>query len=226
MDFFKSIYLNIISIVRVFGASLIRKIELANLKVEWAKRNLNNCTTPVKYFPIDLVTIGDHSYGPIDIYTYFTKGEGLQIGKYCSIAKDVKFILGGNHSTYNLMTFPIKNKFIDKNINESITKGKIVLEDDVWIGVGAIILSGVHIGQGCVIAAGSVVTKSFPKYSIIGGNPAKLIKMRFEENIVSMLYQFDLKIGSLNPNLIIENIDWLSCPLTEDAVRKLILLTR
>jgi hypothetical protein len=89
------LYLQISILIRELGSKMLRLLELVNLKAEWAIKNPHNNTYPVRYFPIDLVSIGDYSYGPIDIYTYRAVGEGLEIGKYCSIAKDVKFILGG-----------------------------------------------------------------------------------------------------------------------------------
>lgn len=221
MNIFKKKYLKMHSIIRVFGSKILRYIEHANLNAEWSIKNANNKTYPVKYFPISLVSIGDHSYGPIDIYTYSAKGEHLEIGKYCSIAKDVKFVLGGNHRTDCLMTYPIQNKFISDQINESLTKGEIVLDDDVWVGVGATILSGVHLGQGCVVAAGSVVTKSFPAYALIGGNPAKIIKMRFKENILKTLNETNINLGAIEPKIIVDNIDWFCSELNENTIRDL-----
>jgi len=215
-------YLQLSFLVRVLGSKILRLIELINLKVEWTLKNSNNKTYPVSYFPIDLVQIGDYSYGPIDLYTYGAEGEGLEIGKYCSIAKDVKFVLGGNHKTDCLMTFPVKNKFGKDQENESFTKGKIILEDDVWIGVGSTILSGIRLGQGCVVAAGSVVTKSFPPYAIIGGNPARIIKMRFDENVIKALENSAIQIGSIESKELINNIEYYSNTLNEKTVRDLI----
>lgn len=216
-------YLQLSFLVRVLGSKILRLIELVNLKADWALKYPNNKTYPVRYFPIDLVTIGDYSYGPIDVYTYGAKGEGLEVGKFCSIAKDVKFVLGGNHKTNCLMTFPVKNKFGKEKENESLTKGKIVLEDDVWIGVGSTILSGVRLGEGCVVAAGSVVTKSFPSYAIIGGNPARIIKMRFDEKVLNKLETSAIKISSIEAKDIIGNIEYYSDTLDEKTICDLIV---
>jgi len=216
-------YLRLSFLVRISGSKILRLIELVNLKADWALKYPNNKTYPVHYFPIDLVDIGDYSYGPIDVYTYGAEGEGLKIGKFCSIAKDVKFVLGGNHKTNCLMTFPVKNKFGKTQENESITKGKIVLEDDVWIGVGSTILSGVRLGQGCVVAAGAVVTKSFPPYAIIGGNPARIIKMRFDDKILNKLETAAIKISSIEAKDMIENIEYYSEELDEKTICDLIV---
>ena len=74
---------------------------------------------------------------------------------------------------------------------EAKSKGDIIIKDDVWIGTNAIILSGVTIGQGAIIAAGAVVTKDVPPYAIAGGNPAQIIKYRFEPEIIEKLKKFD-----------------------------------
>lgn len=220
---FIKIYFKISFLFRVIVSKNLRLLEFVSLKSEWALKNANNKTYPVSIFPINLVNVGDYSYGPIDVYTYKAEGEGLQIGKYCSIAKDVKFILGGNHKTDCLMTFPVRNKFSTKHINESLSKGKIILEDDVWIGVGATILSGVRLGQGCIVAAGSVITKSFPPYAIVGGNPARIIKMRFDDKLLNSLKLADIKISSIEEKDIIDNLKLYSSTLNEKLIEDLIL---
>lgn len=165
-------------------------IKMVHFTNKWREHFKNNFTTPVKIMPIDKISIGDFSYGPIEVLSWRNSNEKLMIGKYCSIASGVKFILGGNHHTSKFMTYPIKNKLIDKSV-ESFTKGPIIIEDDVWIGTDSIILSGITIGKGSVIAAGSVVTKSFPAFSIIGGNPAKILKYRFEDEIIQNFENID-----------------------------------
>lgn len=89
-----------------------------------------------------------------------------------------------------------------------------MVDDDVWIGHGAMVLSGVHIGQGAVIAAGSVVTKDVPSYAIVGGNPATLIKYRCEEEMRAKLEEIDF--SRLNDHLIEEHIDCFYQTLEED----------
>ena len=78
---------------------------------------------------------------------------------------------------------------------EAISNGDIIIEDDVWIGENAVILSGVHIGQGAVIAAGAVVTRDIPPYSIVAGVPAKILRYRFDQDVINELLKIDF--GSL-----------------------------
>jgi len=218
----RKLYLFLSLLFRVVGSKILRLLELVYLKAAWAIKNPKNNTYPVRYFPIDLVNVGDYSYGPIDLYTYRAEGEGLEIGAYCSIAKEVKFILGGNHKTDCFMTFPVKNIFGETHENQSLTKGKIILEDDVWIGVGATLLSGIRLGQGCIVAAGAVVTKSFPPYAIVGGNPARILKMRFDENVIKVLENSKVKIGAIESKEITDNLEYFSSTLDEKTVQNLI----
>ncbi|MCR5419377.1 MAG: CatB-related O-acetyltransferase, partial [Lachnospiraceae bacterium] len=110
------------------------------------------------------------------------------IGDYCSIAGEVHFVMGGEHNYKHTSTYPFAEKvFYEKT--DGICRGPIVVKDDVWIGFGVIILSGVTIGQGSVIAAGSIVTKDVPPYSVWIGNCVK--KKRFSEKIIEELLRID-----------------------------------
>ncbi|MFV0577714.1 MAG: CatB-related O-acetyltransferase [Fusobacterium ulcerans] len=111
----------------------------------------------------------------------------IKIGNFCSIAPNV-LILGDYHNFYKITSYFIfGNLFNEKIKNEKISKGDIIIEDDVWIGGNSVILSGIKIGRGSVIGAGSVVTKNVPKYSIVVGNPGKVIKKRFSEKEIEKL---------------------------------------
>lgn len=90
---------------------------------------------------------------------------------------------------------------------EAVSKGDITIEDDVWIGYGATILSGVKIGQGAVIAAGAVVTRDVPPYAIAGGVPAKVIKWRFPQAIIDKLVKIDF--SKLDEKMVRKHIDEL-----------------
>ncbi|RCR67630.1 CatB-related O-acetyltransferase [Larkinella punicea] len=136
--------------------------------------------------------IGEYTYGK-PIILDWSEGSRLEIGKFCSIADEVKIFLGGNHRTEWISTYPFPTLpavfHNAKNIsNYSSTKGDVIIGNDVWIGKGASILSGVTIGHGAVIGAYSVVTKNINPYEIHAGNPAKLIRKRFDEDdIISLL---------------------------------------
>lgn len=150
---------------------------------KWRKLNSHNKTSIGNIFPFNLVKVGKYSYGILNIESYGNKNEGLEIGNYVSIAPNVIFLLGGNHYTKTLTTYPFKVMYFNETTPEALSKGKIIVEDDVWIGMNTLVLSGVKIGKGAVIGAGSVVSKDIPPYAIAVGNPCKVIKYRFSEII-------------------------------------------
>mgnify|MGYP004525761531 CR=1 FL=1 len=177
---------------------------LMKFKKNWRKRNVHNLTVAKNIFPIDKVDVGRYTYGPLNILTFGNPKEHLKIGSFCSIGPDVKFLLGGEHPYRGVSTFPFKVKVCGFEY-EAKTKGPIVIEDDVWIGANSIVLSGVHIGQGAIIVAGSVVAKDVPPYAIFTGN--KVIRYRFPENVTEKLLNFDY--SKLEDTDIKENIDLL-----------------
>ena len=161
---------------------------------KWVKKNKDNDTIPNNIFDENVVHVGEYSYGELNIVSFDNKTK-LIIGKYVSIAQNVKFLLDVEHHTDCLMTYPFKVKILLEKEPETFSKGNIIVDDDVWIGYGATIMSGVHIGQGAVIAAGAIVTKDIPPYAIVGGVPAKIIKYRFDNKILKELTNF--KINSI-----------------------------
>lgn len=135
--------------------------------------------------------IGCYTYGNPNVLDW-KEGTTLKIGNFCSIAENVKIFLGGNHRIDWVSTYPfsvVEDFHLDaKNIKgHTATKGNVIIGNDVWIGHSATILSGVTIGDGAVVAANSVITKNIGPYEIWAGNPAKLIKKRFSEEIIEKL---------------------------------------
>ncbi len=173
----------------------------------WRKLNKHNDThIGRRVFNPEIVKVGSYSYGALNVYSYNEKSnDKLVIGNYVSIAEDVKFFLGANHQLNSVTTFPLRTKLIGLSHMDAINKGPLVIEDEVWIGANSLLFSGITIGKGSIIAAGSIVTKSVEPYTIVGGNPAKKIRNRFEATVINKLMQLDLI--AIQPKLIRENID-------------------
>ena len=177
--------------------------------IKYRNNNKHNRTKYIEGAYVDAIIIGKETYG--DINAEMTNSDAkLIIGNYCSIAKGVRFITCSDHRTDTLSTFPFHTFFLGEK-TDAISKGDIIVEDDVWIGFGAIILSGIHIGQGAIIGAGAVVTKDVPPYSIVGGAPARVIRKRFSEDIIEYLLTLDY--AKLDNALILNNINALSVPI-------------
>ena len=167
------------------------KIRFNCSKKSWMLKNRHNHVLLKKYADQEKITVGKGSYGKVDaMFANRNDCRKLIIGNYCSIAEGVKFIVCGEHCHKSFSTYPFRVYNLGAE-GEAFSKGDIVVKDDVWIGYNAIILSGVTIGQGAVIAAGAVVTKDVPPYAIVGGNPAKVIKYRFDKPVIEKLEKFD-----------------------------------
>lgn len=140
--------------------------------------------------------------------TLIGRKEGITIGSFCSIARNVS-IQEDSHNPNRITTY-----FVEKNVlglpldkQANISKGSIAIGNDVWIGAGAQILSGVKISDGAIIGAGAIVTKDIPPYAIVVGNPAKVVKFRFDE--AKIKYLLDLKWWEWSIDKIEKNIDFL-----------------
>jgi acetyltransferase-like isoleucine patch superfamily enzyme len=133
-------------------------------------------------------SIGRFSYGAPKVLRWGGDSK-LEIGGFCSIADNVSILLGGEHQPDWITTYPFSRLFAEfqRFSGHSTTKGDVIVGNDVWIGTNVIILSGVKIGDGAVIGAGSVVTKDVEPYAIVGGNPARVIRMRFNQETIDSL---------------------------------------
>ena len=152
--------------------------------------------------------IGDYTYGLPQIFKLEETSQ-FEIGKFCSIANDVKIFLDGEHETNNISTYPFGyfKGFTSLKKYRTKSKGKIIIGNDVWIGYGVTILSGVNIGNGAVIGARSLIVNDVPPYTIVGGVPAKIIKKRFDDKTIEKLEK--LKWWNWSDKKIQENIKLL-----------------
>jgi acetyltransferase-like isoleucine patch superfamily enzyme len=159
-----------------------------------------------------LLVIGRHSYGPAEFMcVYAGDSAKVTIGKWCSLASDVEIMPGGNHRVDTVTTYPIQRLYGLPGVDEAgqpWSKGDVVIGNDVWIGRGAKILGGVSIGDGAVVAAFSVVTKSVAPYTIVAGVPARVIRPRFEQEIVESLLR--IRWWDWSDTLVLERINELT----------------
>jgi acetyltransferase-like isoleucine patch superfamily enzyme len=147
-------------------------------------QKLKEALTDPKDYPEIKMTVGRNTYGRprVQAYQSFKECE-VKIGAFCSIAAGVTFLCGGDHFYERFTTYPI-NLLCDEGLPwHERSKGSITIGNDVWIGYGATILSGLSIGDGAVIGAMSVVTKNVAPCSIVAGNPAKKIRDRFTQTV-------------------------------------------
>ncbi|MGB7086962.1 MAG: Vat family streptogramin A O-acetyltransferase, partial [Phormidesmis sp.] len=149
------------------------------------------------------IVIGDYTYydDPEDsenfernvLYHFPFIGDQLIIGKFCALARGVTFIMNGaNHKLDGFSTYPFGIfgngwEKVMPQLAELPDKGNTVVGNDVWIGYEAVIMPGVQVGDGAIIAAKSVVTSDVAPYTIFGGNPAKCIRQRFDDEVVKSL---------------------------------------
>ena len=190
---------------------LKKNLGLIYSRTKWKRKNKHNKTYIVNNFKQDNISVGNGTYGGLKVLDLAGERK-LSIGNYCSIADEVCFVLQDDHLIDNLSTYPFKVMCLHNEKNEAVSKGDIILDDDVWIGYRAIILSGVHIGQGAIVAAGAVVTKDVPPYAIVAGVPARIVKYRFPEDIVKDLKEVDFSL--VTKDIIESHIDELYTKVT------------
>jgi acetyltransferase-like isoleucine patch superfamily enzyme len=163
-------------------------------------------------------TIGKYTYGAPDGVHSWNENTKLVIGKFCSIATHLHVYLGGNHRTDWVTTFPFGHMNKDvfngfTGVGHPSTKGDVNIGNDVWIGDSVTIMSGITIGDGAVLANNSHIVKNVEPYTIVGGNPAKLIRHRFTKEQTEKLLEIkwcdwdDEKINRFTPLLCNNNID-------------------
>jgi len=168
----------------------------------------------------NIVLTGRHSYGLHYIKTHaFGEGRKLYIGSFNSIAGGQNVFLGGDHCTAWSSAYPFGHRLLQtfpaglkSRAKFPLSKGDVVIENDIWIGAFCTIMSGVKIGSGSILAAGSLVTKDVPPYVVVGGNPARIIKQRFKDSIVAEL--LDLAWWNLDDQTIDRIIPLLQQPPT------------
>lgn len=177
----------------------------------WKKNNTHNSTFAINIFNDKCVKIGNETYGGLKVFN--DTNAVLTMGAFCSIAENVVFLLGHEHRKNTVSSYPFKQKFNIGKVKDAYSKGDIIVDDDVWIGYGSIIMSNVHIGQGAIVAAGSIVTRDVPPYAIVAGVPAKVIKYRFDAGIIKELLKVDY--SKLSKEKIEEHIDELYAELID-----------
>jgi acetyltransferase-like isoleucine patch superfamily enzyme len=169
---------------------------------------------------------GRYTYGTnLLSYTYFGENAAVEFGSFCSIGPEVHLFLGGNHRVDWITTYPFghihQNELGGHEIKgHPATNGDIIVGNDVWIGKRAVIMSGVTIGDGAVIAANSHVVKDVGPYEIVGGNPAKFIKKRFSDEIINLL--LELRWWELPDNQIREITQKLCSPPTVEMLLEML----
>ncbi|MDH6651493.1 acetyltransferase [Priestia megaterium] len=166
------------------------------------------------------IIVGDYSYYDARngesfedqvLYHYEFFGDRLVIGKFCAIAPGVTFIINGaNHRMDGFSTYPfnIFGEGWEKHtptLNQLPFKGDTIIGNDVWVGMDTVIMPGINIGDGAIVAANSVITKDVEPYMIVGGNPALKIKERFPEQIINKL--LEIKWWDLTIDIISTHID-------------------
>jgi len=156
--------------------------------------------------------IGRFTWGHLNVSSR-TPGCVLRIGQFCSIAYGCRVLLGGEHrtdyvTTYRLGTYPpFRDDFRHLTPETSVTKGNVTIGNDVWIGHECLILSGVTLGDGVVVGAGSVVRQNVPPYAIVAGNPARVAGFRFPPEQIEALLR--IKWWDWSVEQITEAIDLL-----------------
>lgn len=168
------------------------------------------------------IIVGDYTYydDPEDVhnfernvlYLFEFMGDKLIIGKFCQIATGVRFIMNGaNHAMNGFSTYPFKvfgGEWSSKDPMQVVSKGDTIIGNDVWIGNGVTVMQGVKIGDGAIIGTNSLITKDVEPYTIVGGNPAKEIRKRFDPETIAFL--LELKWWDWDVSKITDHLDLIA----------------
>lgn len=154
----------------------------------------------------DFTYIADSEFESHVTHHYDWLGDRLVIGKFCQIGAGVEFMMNGaNHQMNAATTYPFYTmagwKMPPPAVEALPFKGDTVIGNDVWIGQNAVILPGVHIGDGAIVGANSVVGSNVAPYSIVAGNPARLLRKRFDDELIGLMLRFkwwDKSIEEIN----------------------------
>ncbi|MBR0099641.1 MAG: CatB-related O-acetyltransferase [Treponema sp.] len=175
----------------------------------------------------DFTYIADKDFESHVTHHYDFIGDKLIIGKFCQIAAGVEFVMNGaNHQMNAVTTFPfytLEGWNMNPPSQENLPlKGDTVIGNDVWIGQNAVILPGVRIGDGAIIGANSVVGSNVEPYTIVAGNPARLIRKRFEDEMIALLEKFAWwnrpveEINALIPILTSGNLEMVKAKIKKE----------
>lgn len=197
---------------------LLHHMRLESHRFRWYGSNRHNETFAVNQFRRDHVEVGNFTYGPLRVIDGAASSR-LRIGSFCSIAEDVTFVLNGDHPLDRISTFPLR-AFVLGEQETVQSRGDIVLGDDVWIGHGAVILSGVTLGRGSVIAAGSIVTRDVADYAIVAGSPARVVRSRFGADVLEAVRKVDM--SRLNEPFIRRNLEMLEASVDAASVDEIL----
>ena len=195
------------------------KIKTLLFKIQWRRLNKHNYTYAKNFFPINNVSVGNKTYGELNINLGTNPIRRISIGNFCSIAPNVNFIINPHNykffSSWGWQRFEYNE--LDYNWE---TKVQIIVEDDVWIGQGAIILGGAVLHQGCVIGAGTVVSGDIPPYAVFAGG--RIIKYRFSQQVIKKLQ--NVAFDKIDESVVKRIRGWHKVEITEDNVDQLLEL--